>query len=53
MKKVDETEAELGDPALDELLTPYLHQQLCGALGLTPFDPAAHTALTAENFRCV
>ena len=28
VKKVSETEAELGDPALDELLTPYLHQQL-------------------------
>ena len=28
----------------------YAYQQLCGALGLTPFDPAAHTALTAENF---
>ena len=25
----------------------YAYQQLCGALGLTPFDPAAHTALTA------
>ena len=28
----------------------YAYQQLCGALSLTPFDPAAHTALTAENF---
>ena len=28
----------------------YAYQQLCGALGLTPFDPAAHRALTAENF---
>ena len=28
----------------------YAYQQLCGTLGLTPFDPAAHTALTAENF---
>ena len=28
----------------------YAYQQLCGALGLTPFDPAAHTALTAEKF---
>ena len=28
----------------------YAYQQLCSTLGLTPFDPAAHTALTAENF---
>ena len=28
----------------------YAYQQLCGTLGLIPFDPAAHTALTAENF---
>ena len=28
----------------------YAYQQLCGTLSLTPFDPAAHTALTAENF---
>ena len=34
MKKVSETEAELGDPALDELLTPYLHQQLADEIEL-------------------
>ena len=34
MKKVSETEAELGDPALDELLTPYLHQQLVDEIEL-------------------
>ena len=34
VKKVDETEAELGDPALDELLTPYLHQQLVDEIEL-------------------
>ena len=28
----------------------YAYQQLCGVLGLTPFDPAAHTALTADGF---
>ena len=28
----------------------YAYQQLCGTLSLTPFDPAAHTTLTAENF---
>ena len=33
-KKVSETEAELGDPALDELLTPYLHQQLVDEIEL-------------------
>ena len=35
VKKVDETEAELGDPALDELLTPYLHQQLVDEIELS------------------
>ena len=34
VKKVNETEAELGDPALDELLTPYLHQQLADEIEL-------------------
>ena len=34
VKKVSETEAELGDPALDELLTPYLHQQLVDEIEL-------------------
>ena len=34
VKKVDETEAELGDAALDELLTPYLHQQLVDEIEL-------------------
>ena len=34
VKKVNETEAELGDPALDELLTPYLHQQLVDEIEL-------------------
>ena len=34
VKKVEETEAELGDPALDELLTPYLHQQLVDEIEL-------------------
>ena len=34
VKKVEETEAELGDPALDELLTPYLHQQLSDEIEL-------------------
>ena len=28
----------------------YAYQQLCTALGLTPFDPPAHTARTAEGF---
>ncbi len=28
----------------------YAYTQLCDALGLTPFDRNAHTALTAENF---
>ena len=28
----------------------YAYSQLCDALGLTPFDTASHTALTAENF---
>ena len=28
----------------------YAYQQLCDALGLTPFDTAAHTALTADRF---
>ena len=28
----------------------YAYQQLCTALGLTPFDTAAHTALTADRF---
>ena len=28
----------------------YAYQQLCTALGLTPFDTAAHTALTADCF---
>ena len=28
----------------------YAYQQLCAALGLTPFDPSAHTARTAEGF---
>ena len=28
----------------------YAYQQLCTALGLTPFDPSAHTARTAEGF---
>ena len=28
----------------------YAYSQLCDALGLTPFDTAAHTALTADNF---
>ncbi len=28
----------------------YADQQLCDALGLTPFDTAAHTALTADRF---
>ena len=28
----------------------YAYSQLCDALGLTPFDPAAHTALTADGF---
>lgn len=28
----------------------YVYQQLCDALGLTPFDTAAHTALTADRF---
>ena len=34
VKKVSETEAELGDPALDELPTPYLHQQLVDEIEL-------------------
>ena len=34
VKKVNETEAELGDAALDELLTPYLHQQLVDEIEL-------------------
>ena len=34
VKKVEETEAELGDTALDELLTPYLHQQLVDEIEL-------------------
>ena len=34
VKKVEETEAELGDAALDELLTPYLHQQLVDEIEL-------------------
>ena len=34
VKKVEEIEAELGDPALDELLTPYLHQQLTDEIEL-------------------
>ena len=34
VKKVSETEAELGDAALDELLTPYLHQQLVDEIEL-------------------
>ena len=33
-KKVEETEAELGDAALDQLLTPYLHQQLVDEIEL-------------------
>ena len=28
----------------------YAYQQLCTALGLTPFDTTAHTALTADRF---
>ena len=32
--KESEVEAELGDPALDELLTPYLHQQLVDEIEL-------------------
>ena len=28
----------------------YAYQQLCTALGLTPFDTAAHTAQTADRF---
>ena len=28
----------------------YAYQQLCDALGLTPFDTAAHTAQTADRF---
>ena len=28
----------------------YAYQQLCDTLGLTPFDTAAHTALTAQGF---
>ena len=28
----------------------YAYRQLCEALGLTPFDPAAHTALTRDGF---
>mgnify|MGYP000033260372 FL=1 len=28
----------------------YAYQQLCTALGLTPFDPSAHTARMAEGF---
>ena len=28
----------------------YAYQQLCDALGLTPFDTTAHTALTADRF---
>ena len=28
----------------------YAYEQLCGALGLTPFDRSAHTANTAESF---
>ena len=28
----------------------YAYSQLCEALGLTPFDPAAHTALTRDGF---
>lgn len=28
----------------------YAYSQLCQILGLTPFDTAAHTALTADNF---
>ena len=34
VKKVEETEAELGDAALDQLLTPYLHQQLVDEIEL-------------------
>ena len=34
VKKVEETEAELGDAALDEMLTPYLHQQLVDEIEL-------------------
>ncbi len=34
VKKVNETEAELGDAALDQLLTPYLHQQLVDEIEL-------------------
>ena len=34
VKKVNETEAELGDAALDEMLTPYLHQQLVDEIEL-------------------
>ena len=41
MKKVNETEAELGDAALDELLTPYLHQQLVDEIEL--LDGAARS----------
>ena len=34
VKKVKEVQAELGDAALDELLTPYLHQQLVDEIEL-------------------
>ena len=55
VKKVSETEAELGDPALDELLTPYLHQQLVDEIELLDgaaeeFDLDCVAAVEAECF---
>ena len=49
VKKVNETEAELGDAALDELLTPYLHQQLVDEIEL--LDGAASCRLDEETLR--
>jgi len=49
VKKVKEVQAELGDAALDELLTPYLHQQLVDEIEL--LDGAAEE-FDLEKVRC-
>ena len=49
VKKVKEVQAEKGDAALDELLTPYLHQQLVDEIEL--LDGAAEE-FDLEKVRC-
>ena len=49
VKKVEETEAELGDAALDELLTPYLHQQLVDEITAELGAPEMDELIGAAN----